>query len=37
MIVLIICGWPWQKQWLGLAADIVVLYLEARSFRRSIG
>jgi hypothetical protein len=36
MIVLIMCGWAVaEKEWLGLAGGIVVLYLEVRSIRRS--
>ena len=36
VIVLIMCGWSVaQKEWLGLVAGIVVLFLEMRSIRRS--
>jgi hypothetical protein len=36
IIVLIMCGWAVaEKEWLGLAAGVVVFYLEVRSTRRS--
>lgn len=35
IIILILCGWTIaEKQWLGLAFGIAVLYVEARSIRR---
>jgi len=35
IIILILCGWAVaERQWLGLAFGIAVLYLEARSIRR---
>jgi hypothetical protein len=37
IIVLIMCGWAvGEKEWLGLAAGVVVLYLEVRSIRHSM-
>jgi hypothetical protein len=36
IIALILCGWTIaEKEWLGLAAGIVVVYFEVRSIRRS--
>jgi len=36
LIVIIMSGWALaEREWLGLAAGIVVLYLEVRSMRRS--
>lgn len=36
IIALIVCGWTVAKrEWVGLAAVIVVLYAEVRSIRRS--
>jgi hypothetical protein len=36
VIVLIMCGWSLaRKEWLGLVAGIIVLYLEVSSIRRS--
>jgi hypothetical protein len=35
IIILILCGWAIaEKQWLGLALGIAVLYVEARSIKR---
>jgi hypothetical protein len=35
LVVLVLCGWAVvEKEWLGLAFAIVVLYVETRSIRR---
>jgi hypothetical protein len=35
LIVLVLCGWAVaEKEWLGLAGAIVVVYVEVRSIRR---
>ena len=35
LIVLVLCGWAVaEREWLGLAFAIAVLYVEARSIRR---
>jgi len=36
IIALIVCGWTVaEREWLGLAAGIVVVYFEVRSIKRS--
>lgn len=36
IIALIVCGWTIaEREWLGLAAGILVVYFEVRSIRRS--
>jgi hypothetical protein len=36
IIALILCGWTIaEREWLGLAAGILVVYFEVRSIRRS--